>query len=103
MLMIRLITHGEEYFRRGRLINEVVLPLTGLTPLMMYGRIKRCVATKAPVHVNYLLICNAEVFGNQRHLIGVHIAALHCRDLVFCRSQFEEELFLACGGAYLHK
>ena len=33
MLVIRLITHGEEYFRRGRLIYEVVLPLTGLAPV----------------------------------------------------------------------
>src|SRR5260370_33869618 len=82
MLVIGLITHGNEYFRRGRLINEVVLPLTGLA-LVMYRRIKRGITPKAPVHVNYLLIRNTEVFRNQRHMIGVHIAALQCWDFVF--------------------
>src|ERR1700737_325585 len=102
MPVICLITPGQKYFRRRRLINEVVLPLTGLA-LVMYRRIKRGIATEAPVHVNYLLIRNTEVFRNQRYLIGAHIAALECCDFVFCRSQLTKELLLACGSAYFHK
>src|ERR1700730_4669300 len=101
MLVIRLITSGNEYFRRGRLINKVVLPLNALLIICPY--IERVIATKAPVHVNYLPIRNTEVFRNQGHLIGMHIADLQYRDLVFCRSQLEKELLLACGGAYFHK
>jgi hypothetical protein len=97
-----IVMPGKECFRRWRLIDEAVLPLTGLA-LVMYRRTKRGIATKAPVHVNHLLIRNTKVLRNQRHLIGVHVAALQCNDFVFCRSQLEKELFLACRGAYFHK
>src|SRR4030088_1643047 len=102
MAVTCLVTAGYKYFRRGRLINEVVLPFAGLA-LVMYRLIKRGIAAKAPIHVDYLLIRNTEVFRNQRHLIRVHIAALECCDFVFCRSQLKKELLLACGSAYFHK
>src|SRR5260370_7534282 len=98
MLVIGLITDGQQYFRRGRLIDEVVLPLTRLG-LVAYRRIERGIAAKAPVHVNDLLIRNTEALRNQRHLLGRHIAAFHCCDPVFCRPHLKKHLLLAFASA----
>src|ERR1700682_4180885 len=73
MLAIFLILLGDDSFRRGRLINEVVLPFTGFA--IMDWRIERCITAEASIHVNDISLGNIKAFRDQSDLIGVQVAA----------------------------
>jgi hypothetical protein len=102
LLVVFLVLFDDDSFRRGRLINEMVLPFADFI-VLVYRRIDRFVAAQAPIHVDDILVRNIERLCDQRNLIGAQIAAFQCRDLALCRAQLEKQLPLVRGGADFHK
>ena len=69
MLAILLVLLGDDSFRRGRLIHEVVLPFTGFA--IMDWLIERCITAEASIHVNDISLGDVKARRDQSDLIGV--------------------------------
>src|ERR1700748_2008184 len=63
-------------------------------------RVERRVAAKPAVHVDDILLGDAETLGDDLHLIGAKIALLQRGDLALRLAQVEEQLLLVRGGAH---
>jgi hypothetical protein len=70
MLVVFLIPFDDESFRRGGLINEVVLPFVWFA-LITNWRIDRCITEETSMHVNNVLGRDIKALRDQRYLIGV--------------------------------
>jgi hypothetical protein len=102
MLVAFLVLFDDDSFRRGRLINEMVLPFADFIVLVNRS-INRFVAAEAPIHVDDIFVRNIERLCDQGNLIGAQITAFQCRDLALCRAQFEKQLPLVRGSADFHE
>ncbi|SRR5260221_7026556 len=69
MLTFFLVLFDDDGFRRGGLINEIVLPFAGFTVLMK-RRIDRLIAAKASIHVDDIVLRDIEALCDQSNLIG---------------------------------
>src|ERR1700737_1418287 len=102
VLVVPLVLLDHDGFRRGGLINEMVLPFTGFAVLVK-RHIDRFIAAKASIHIDDILVRDIEALCDRGDMIGMQVTALECRDLAFCRTQFEEELLLVRGSADFHE
>jgi hypothetical protein len=66
-------------------------------------RVERGVARQAAVHVDHVLLGDAEAGGDLLDLLGLEIAFVQRLDLALGLAQVEEQLLLVGGGAHLHE
>ena len=100
--MIELLVLGHDGFLVGRVIDQPVLPFAGLA-VVADRRVERRIAAEPAVHVDHVLVRDAEALGNQLHLVGVQITLVQRGDLALGLAQVEEQLLLVRGGAHLHE
>src|SRR3954462_13900305 len=75
--MIELLVLGHDGFLVGRVTDQPVLPFAGFT-IVADRRVERGIAAEPAVHVDHVLIRDAEALCNQLHLVGVQIALVQC-------------------------
>src|SRR5262249_38432022 len=78
------------------------LPLAGIG-ILAHLRVERDVAAEPAVHLDHVLLGDAEALRDQLDLIGMHVAFLQRRDAVLRLAQVEEQLLLIGSGAHLHQ
>jgi hypothetical protein len=69
MLVVLLVPFDDDSFRRGGLINEVVLPFVWFAFRRIGALID--VSPKRSIHVNNILLRDIKVLRDQSYLIGV--------------------------------
>ena len=101
--VLLFVLFDDDGFRRGGLINEMVLPFADITAPHDFGTLIDLSPPSRRIHVDHILARNIKALCDQCHLIGVQVATFQCSDLAFRGAQFEEQLLLVRGGADLHK
>ena len=97
-----LILFDDDGFRRGGLINEIILPFIRIAVIVNW-RVDRFVTAEAPIHIDDILVRDLKTLCDQGHLIGTKVAAFECSDFAFRRAQLEKKPLLVCGRADFHK
>ncbi len=100
--IVGLVVLGELRLLACSLLYQPVLPLAGFA-ILANRRIEREVATEAAVHVDHVLLGDAEPLGDQPYLVGAQVAFLQHRHAALFLAQVEEQLPLVGSGAHLHK
>ena len=85
----------------AEVVDEPVLPLA--LALLAQRRVERDVAAEPAVHVDDVLLGDAEPRRDLLHLVGAQIALVERRDAALRLAQVEEQLLLVRGGAHLHE
>src|SRR5262249_22374680 len=85
-----------------RLVDEPVLPFARAAVVTDRG-VEGGVAAEPAVHVDHVPLADAEVLGDQLHLVGAHVALVQSGNLPLRLAQIEEQLLLVSGGAHLHQ
>src|SRR5262249_35733844 len=93
---------GECRLLVGMLVNQPVLPLAGITVLADRS-VERYIAPKASVHVDHVLLGDAEASGDELDLVGAQVALFQGGDLALGLAKIEEEFLLVSGGTHLHQ
>ena len=93
---------GEPALLADAVVDQPVLPLAGIA-VLADRRVERGVAAEPAVHVDDVLLGDAQPLGDQLDLIGPHVAFLERGDLALGLAQVEEQLLLVGGGAHLHQ
>src|SRR5215510_8245017 len=86
----------------GDVVDEPVLPLAGMFVLADRG-IERHVTAEPAVHADHVRLGDAELPGDDLHLIRSHIALVEHRNFTLGLAQVEEQLLLVCRGAHLYQ
>ena len=98
---VALLAVGERDLLVGGVVDQPVLPLA--FAFLAQRRVERGVAAEAAVHVDHLLLGDAEALGDDGDLIVTQVAVVERRDAALGLAQVEEQLLLAGGGAHLHE
>src|SRR5215468_1903165 len=95
---VELLACGECRLLVGTLVNQPVLPLAGITVLADRS-VERYIAPKASVHVDHVLLGDADAPGDELDLVGAQVALFQGGDLALGLTKIEEEFLLVGGGA----
>src|SRR5712692_7984280 len=100
--VVGLLVLGEPGLLAGALVDQPVLPFAGIAFLADRG-VERDIAAEPAVHVDHVLLGDAETLGDELDLVGPQVALFQRRDLALGLAQVEEQLLLVGGGAHLHQ
>src|SRR5229473_5201680 len=100
--VVHFVMFDDDGFRRGTLVDEVILPFPGVS-FVADRCVQRCVSAQAPIHVHDFLILHAERCRNHPDLLGAQIGIVESGDLGLGRAKLKEQLFLVRSGTDLHK
>jgi hypothetical protein len=70
----------------GTLVNQPIQPFAGIA-VRSNRRVERCVAAEPPVHVDHVLLRDAEPLGDGFDLVMADIAIVEERNLALGRGQ----------------
>src|SRR5262249_17984657 len=91
MPIVALFALGKGPLLARRIIDEPILPFSALA-IIPDRCVKRGVAAKAAVHVDDILLCDAEALGDDLNLIGPQVSVLESGNLALGLAQVEEQL-----------
>src|ERR1700722_14526468 len=97
----RFLAVGEQRFLIHGVIDQPVLPLA--LAALAQGRIEGSVAAETAVHIDHVLLADAEPLRNRLDLIVAQIALVERRNPALGLAQVEEQLLLARRRAHLHE
>src|SRR6266566_5763938 len=100
--VIELLARGERRLLVRGFVHQPVLPLAGIA-VVAGRRVERGVAAEPAVHVDHVLLGDAQALGDQLDLVGPHVAFFQRGNLALRLAQVEEQLLLIGGGAHLHQ
>src|SRR6516165_2117310 len=101
--VLELLARGECRLLVGMLVDQPVLPFAGITILADRGVERGVAAAEPAVHVDHVRLGDAELPGDDLHLVRSHVALVEHSNLVLGLAQVEEQLLLVHGGAHLHQ
>src|SRR5499427_7333080 len=101
--VLELLARGECRLLVGMLVDQPVLPFAGITVLADRGVERGVAAAEPAVHVDHIRLGDAELPGDDLHLVRSHVALVEHSNLVLGLAQVEEQLLLVHGGAHLHQ
>ena len=96
--VIELLDRGKRRLLVRGFVHQQVLPLHGIA-VLADGRIERGVAAETAVHVDHVLLGDAEALGDELDLIGAHVALVERENLALGLAQVEEQ-FLVVGRGW---
>ena len=85
VLVVLLVLLDDDGFRRGGLVDEMVLPFAGFAVLMK-RHIDRFIAAKASIHIDDILVRDIEALCDRGDMIGMQVTAFERGDLVLRRT-----------------
>ena len=88
---------GEPAFLAGAVVDQPIHPFAQVAVLADRG-IERRVAAEPAVHIDHVLLGNAQPFGDQLDLIRPHVTFVERGDAALRLSQIKEQLLLVGGG-----
>ena len=100
--VLRLLGFGEPALLADAVVDQPIQPFAGIA-VLADRRVERGIAAEPAVHVDHVLLGDAEALGDQLDLIGPHIAFLERGNPALGLAQIEEQLLLVGGGAHLHQ
>src|SRR5215831_4429657 len=101
--VLELLARGECRLLVGMLVDQPVLPFAGITVLADRGVERGVAAAEPAVHVDHVGLGDAELPGDDLHLVWSHVALVEHSNLVLGLAQVKEQLLLVHGGAHLHQ
>ncbi len=102
MAVIAFLVLGQDAFLAGRVVDQPVHPFAALA-VVADRRVERGIAAEAAVHVDHVLLVDAQPLGDDLDLIGPQVAFVERGNLALGLAQVEEQLLLVGGGAHLHQ
>ena len=87
--IFQLFVLDQDALLARRVIDQPILPFAGIA-VLSDRRIERGVPAEPTVHVDYVVLSDAEAFGEEFDLIWAHIAFVEHRNAAFGLTRIEE-------------